>query len=410
MSRTWRWVIGLAVILVAANAVVALLQSKGAAEGTPDFSTYRGGKQGMRAAFNTLGRLGMEPERHEAPLTELPEDTAQLWLINPTQALTHDELVALKRWVYDDGGQLVVGYGDMLSYAAAYLVYMQQPDTSPFPELLEAQPPPMQVAVASVSGALTPEAGAYGFPLTQDGVLRNVRLLYSPRSTAMASMGGFTPMVRSEDGALIAGRTFGEGVILCVGDVDMFSNSGLPEVDNVVLLSNIAGYADGRVLFDEYHHGFTAGPTGPLGLIQRSRAAAVVGALVAGILVILVAVGSRFGRPEEPYVPPRRSQIEYVDSVAQLYQNAIARQVAIGNLYQAAIRRLAGATRFRGEIDHGQLARLASPRVGMSAKEIEDTLNEANGLLDRGCHDDVTLLEVASRLARISRSPRPGAP
>lgn len=407
MSRTWRWVLGLAVVLAVANGVVAMVQTRGAAEGTPDFSTYRGGRQGLRASYNVLIRLGLDVARHEAPLTALPEDCRQLWLINPTQPLAYDELDALQEWVYG-GGQLIVGYSGFLSFASAYSSWVQNPQSSPFPELLAARPP-FSFTAASVGAAVGRRRGAYAFPLTQDGILDGVRLLYAPSGGTMEFDPGYVPLARSEEGTVLAGRLFGEGAILCIADPDILSNAGGSEADNVVLLANIAARAAGGVYFDEYHHGFSRGPTGPVGLIQRSRAAGVVGSVAIGILVLLVAVGSRFGRPERPYVPPRRSQLEYVDSVAQLYRSAVARQVALTSLYQAAVRRLTGATRVGGDVTHSQLAHLASPRIGLPPKEIEEALGDARRLLEQGCADDVTLLRAAARLARISQ-PAKSAP
>ena len=378
-----------------------MVQSRGAAEGNPDFSSYRGGRQGTRAVFNTLRRLGMDVRRHEAPLTELPADCAQLWLMNPTQPIAHNEMDALQSWVHS-GGQLVVGYSGFLPFASAYSTWLQAPEASPFPELLEARPA-MDLTAAAVTTAITPEKGSYAFPLTQDGVLQNVRLLFAPLNGTMELAPAYVPLARGEAGTVLAGRLFGDGVILAIADLDIVSNAGCTEADNIVLTCNIAGMAEGAVYFDEYHHGFSVGPMGPVGLIQRSRALGVLGAIAIGVLFVLVAVGSRFGRPEEPYVPPRRSQLEYVDSVAQLYRNAAAREVALGGLYQGAIRRLSGAVRASGDPDHAQLARLAAGRVGMTARDIEEALDEARDLLDRGCDDDITLLRAAARLARVSQ-------
>ncbi len=397
--------LGLAAVLVVANGVVAMVQSRGAAEGNPDFSSYRGGRQGTRAVFNTLRRLGMDVRRHEAPLTELPADCAQLWLMNPTQPIAHNEMDALQSWVHS-GGQLVVGYSGFLPFASAYSTWLQAPEASPFPELLEARPA-MDLTAAAVTTAITPEKGSYAFPLTQEGVLQNVRLLFAPLNGTMELAPAYVPLARGEAGTVLAGRLFGDGVILAIADLDIVSNAGCTEADNIVLACNIAGMAEGAVYFDEYHHGFSVGPMGPVGLIQRSRALGVLGAIAIGVLFVLVAVGSRFGRPEEPYVPPRRSQLEYVDSVAQLYRSAAARQVALGGLYQGAIRRLSGAVRASGDPDHAQLARLAAGRVGMTARDIEEALDEARDLLDRGCDDDITLLRAAARLARVSQPSKP---
>ena len=106
MSRTWKWVLGLAAVLVVANGVVAMVQSR---ERRKAIRTSRATavRQGTRAVFNTLRRLGMDV-RHEAPLTELPADCAQLWLMN-RQPIAHNEMDALQSWVHS-GGQLVVGY------------------------------------------------------------------------------------------------------------------------------------------------------------------------------------------------------------------------------------------------------------------------------------------------------------
>jgi len=43
----------------------------------------------------------------------------------------------------------------------------------------------------------------------------------------------------------------------------------------------------------------------------------------------------------------------------------------------------------------------------MTARDIEEALDEARDLLDRGCDDDITLLRAAARLARVSQPSKP---
>ena len=53
----------------------------------------------------------------------------------------------------------------------------------------------------------------------------------------------------------------GEGRVLVIADPALWTHRGLARRDNVLLLYNVArlAAADGRVFFDEYHHGIRSG-------------------------------------------------------------------------------------------------------------------------------------------------------
>jgi len=405
MSSSTRWVVAALSVLVLANVVVGVVRKSGQAKAKADWSTYRSGGQGTLALYKTLGRLGHEVRRLEVPLTEIPDDCALLWLLCPTDGLAYDELVSLRDWTAR-GGRLVCSW-DGIVHIGLFQRWMVpgQGEQCPFPELMKLQPNmSLSMGMPSVP-ALAPDAkGTAVVPTMREGIFYGVGVLWSPTGTGLASDEGWTTLARVNGAPLIVGRRVGKGVVLFLGDADMLGNAAIGRADNAVLASNIAWLAGGPSYFAEYQHGFTDRPLTVVGLIRSSPLAVAAYTIVGGLVLGLIAVGVRLGRPLAPYDPPRRSSLEFVGALATIYRRAQARDVALGALYAAALRRLAGKARARESGDHAQLARVAAHRVGMDADSIRAVLDSAAAVLRRGCESDKEFATLAQGLAGLTQS------
>jgi uncharacterized protein DUF4350 len=122
-----------------------------------------------------------------------------------------------------------------------------------------------------------------------------------------------------------------QGRIVAVADPSMASNGSLRRSDNAVWLVTLAAaWRDGKVVFDEYHHGFgqkrgvaeltSAFLITPWGWVLLQVAAA-------GLLYIF-AYRRRFGRIKEPITPKRTSPMELVEARAGVLQAAGAQGLA----------------------------------------------------------------------------------
>jgi len=123
----------------------------------------------------------------------------------------------------------------------------------------------------------------------------------------------------------------GRGRIVAIADPTMASNAALRRSDNAVwLVSLVAGWGNGRALFDEYHQGFG----------DKHNAASLAWAFAktpwgwclwqlaaAGLFYILIH-GRRFGRISEPLVFERSSPLDLVDARAGFFQAAGAQRLA----------------------------------------------------------------------------------
>ena len=138
----------------------------------------------------------------------------------------------------------------------------------------------------------------------------------------------------------------GRGRIVALSDPSVVSNGALREADNAIWLVTLAaGWGNGKVLMDEYHHGFG----------QRRSAAALtwvflktpwgwcVLQVIAAGLLYLFGYRRRFGRVSEPPAPARSSPLELIEARAGVFQAAAARALAAELIVQNLAQDLAQA-------------------------------------------------------------------
>ena len=124
----------------------------------------------------------------------------------------------------------------------------------------------------------------------------------------------------------------GQGRIVAIADPTMISNGALRRSDNAVWLVTLAaGWAEGKVFFDEYHHGF--GEKRDTGELIRAFLATPWGWMVlqlaaAGLLYVFV-YRRRFGRIMEAPLPARASPLERVNARGGFLQAAAAQGLAV---------------------------------------------------------------------------------
>jgi uncharacterized protein DUF4350 len=152
---------------------------------------------------------------------------------------------------------------------------------------------------------------------------------------------GVTPIATADHQTLAVEIKVGQGRIIAIADPTMASNGALRRSDNAVwLVSLVATWGDGRVLFDEYHHGFG----------EKRSAASLAWAfsktpwgwclwqIAAAGLLYIFAYRRRFGRVAEPPTFERSSPLDLVDARAGIFRAAgahrLATQLMVQNLSQ----------------------------------------------------------------------------
>ncbi len=129
----------------------------------------------------------------------------------------------------------------------------------------------------------------------------------------------------------------GQGRIVAIADPAMASNSALRRSDNAVwLVSLAAGWGAGKILFDEYHHGFGQ-KRGSVELIYAFLMTpwgwCFLQLVAAGLLYVFV-YRRRFGRIKEPPLPHRASPLELVEARAGVLRVAAAQGLAADLIVQ----------------------------------------------------------------------------
>jgi hypothetical protein len=150
-------------------------------------------------------------------------------------------------------------------------------------------------------------------------------------------------LLGTDDGTVLLGIQQGRGYIFISSASRPFTNVGLRDEASAALVLNLLRRVppDGRILFDEYHHGFFEPPSLRSTVFSNAWGWALLYSLVVLVLYLLL-TGRRFGRPvplaEES---ARRSSAEYVESMADLFQRGRQRQYVLQHYYTAFKRRLA---------------------------------------------------------------------
>jgi hypothetical protein len=151
-----------------------------------------------------------------------------------------------------------------------------------------------------------------------------------------------TELIR-ETSAVLFGVEHGEGYIYVSSATHPFTNAGLRDANNVALVLNVLRHVPtgGRILFDEYHHGYFTPPSLRSLLLGTAWGQALLYVL-AVLALYFLATGRRFGRPvplrEET---ARRSSAEYVESMADLFRRSRKRGFILDHYGTMFKRRLA---------------------------------------------------------------------
>jgi hypothetical protein len=152
-------------------------------------------------------------------------------------------------------------------------------------------------------------------------------------SDATVSARGAVPLwsLGSKAGAVLIRH--GQGRVLVVADPSLLTHRGLLREDNVVFLYNVAALdaEDGRVYFDEYHHGIRAG-AGYWNYLRYHHQHWIVVQLLLLAGVAVWAVGRRLGPAVPMPVVKQADGVDYASSVARIYQKADVRSLVGSSL------------------------------------------------------------------------------
>jgi hypothetical protein len=286
-------------------------------------TTHSSGEAGAMALLRWVQELGYDAQRLEYRPFELGEADAALVVLSPSEPFNRTEVRATLDWV-EAGGTLIVA-DDRPALFGGGNALLRELDirTVPYSDTARIERAP----------AAQP---ALDQPPVRDALVRTDRVLEFDRAD-------FARLLGPPDGTVLAGLKRGAGYVYVSSSVLPFTNEGLRDEANAALLLNLLRRVrpEGRLLFDEYHHGFFTPPS----LRTRVLGSPWGWALIAATLItaaFIVLTGRRFGRPvplrEET---ARRSSAEYVESMADLFQRGGKRAFVLAHYHAALKRRLA---------------------------------------------------------------------
>lgn len=310
MTRPLSWLLVVLLLGAFGAVTVHLLRARAAAgKGMPAFSIYSAERDGLLESANLLRKLGWEPIAVTRPIRNtthrglliLAEPEGVALLPGDTPDLPETEVRSLLAWV-EQGNTLLLAGRQMTALHRALDITVTADTATP----------------NTVRTPQLGEAGGYTDGLEQ--------LAVEGRHVVRAP--GSLPLwwLDEQAGALLLRH--GQGRVLIVADPSPLTLRGLLRADNAVFLYNVVALhaRDGRVYFDEYHHGLrsTEGFWGYLHHHDQQRA------LLPILLVVLAAVWAAAVRLG-PAVPTprdvRTDAVDYASSIARIYQRSGARRL-----------------------------------------------------------------------------------
>jgi hypothetical protein len=193
------------------------------------------------------------------------------------------------------------------------------------------------------------------------------RATVDDRAVVTLERSEYVPLITTEQGDVLVGFAEENGYVYVGTSLAPFTNGSIREPDNPQLVLNLVRRvpADGRILFDEYHHGFRDVPNTTRSVLDYWWGWATLYAmLITGLYVVLN--GRRFGKAVPlPQDVQRRSSAEYAQSLGTLFRRAGKRAYIAQQYCDRFKRRLARPYGFVPPGDDkafvGEVARYAAP-------------------------------------------------
>ncbi len=307
-------------------------------------SSHASGPRGALALYRWIDALGYDVRRLQYRERFAPDpEAAMLIVLGPSERYTIDEAAAVADWV-ERGGILILAddrpgrLGGAAPLFRAFDLELVAPPQDRAPE-----PAPVLQPAFSAPSARAVVAGT--------------------TTTLRATRADAVPLAGASAAPLVLGLPHGAGYVFASAALHPFTNAGLDEGDNAAMVLNMLRRAPpgGRVVFDEYHHGFVSQPSLRALLLGAPWGWAIL--YTALILATYLALtGRRFGRaaPLREEIA-RRSSAEYLESMAGLLRRA-GRRDALQAHYRATFkRRLVRASGLSSHLDDAAfLAALAA--------------------------------------------------
>ncbi len=336
-------------------------------------SSYSPQPDGAKAAYLVLKELGHDVVRSFEPIATLRIDPAKtiLLLANPREKPSAGDQRALRSFV--ETGGVVVAFGIS---AGPFL-----PGAALKPASTEAGP--VRNFSAALAGSLT--AGAAEI---------SARRMPAPSVDSIY----LAVYAADRDVAVLTGR-FGEGRVIWCVDETPIQNDGIVRARNAVFLANAAGPAGARtILWDEHYHGERRSLWSYLAATPLPWAGAQ---LTLVVLAVLSSVSRRRGPLWPRTLEPRTSPLEFIDTMASLYERADDARAAIETSRARLRRRLARTSGLPSSSTDDQLIAAAAFRSGVDRDRTRNALAASADALRHGRVNTTDAVAVVAELQEL---------
>lgn len=316
----------------------------------PAGSVYSSSASGTFALRSWLADLGYRASPLQYTDWTLRNDTNALFMLAPeAEPVSAAEAGETLRWVRS-GGTLILIVPDTPLQTAQNALVEQLGAQITVPDA-NAHPSPAPVAVTQPVLTAPPAT----------------RATVADRAVVTLQRNDYVPLLATQRGDVLVSFTEGNGYVYLGTSLAPFSNGAIRESDNPQLVLNLLRRvpAGGRILFDEYHHGFRDVPnTTRTALSYWWGWATLYAMLVTGLYLVLN--GRRFGKAVPlPQDIQRRSSAEYAQSLGTLFRRAGKRSYIAQHYHDRFKRRLARPYGFVPPADDdafvGEVALYAAP-------------------------------------------------
>lgn len=209
---------------------------------------------------------------------------------------------------------------------------------------------------------------------------------------------------REGSGALLVDFKYSRGRIIVLSDPYIVSNRGLSRADNLLLALNVVGAGAGIIAFDEYHQGRAATENITLAYFRGTPVLAMLAQFAVIILAVLWTRSRRFARPLPAPHTDRRSNLEFVASMAELQQRARAYDLAIENLYSRTRRALARYGGTTHNAHYKEIAARVAARSGRDARPLEELMRRCEDAIAGEPLSAQKAVRLASALRETERA------
>jgi uncharacterized protein DUF4350 len=331
-------------------------------------STYRSDPRGARGLYLFAEESGIPVRRHQRDL-EILEPKAQMVLLavdgSPDlEELLEDEADGGSRdggfktvatfWPSADGGvEEDAGTERLEGLNTLFVVPVHKDERKALLEHV-AQGATLLYAPSRMKGdEILQELGVSAWPSKSTEPLDLSPAVPSPYTaevgTVEAPVRGFlelepnaVPLLDDEEGAVaMALVPHGKGWVVVLTAPDLASNQWLAREDNAQLWLSTLGVMSrrGPVVFDEYHHGFTA-ERSVAELATRYGLHFAIGQLLLGLCLWGAAL-RRFGRPRQPPEDERLAAADALSAISRIYREGKHRAHAAQQILKGLLQDLA---------------------------------------------------------------------